>query len=70
MWGGTAGDIEVIWVRREWESFWKWGWTGQIRLIRFDKFRRARKRRSPWGGLIEGVTAPLSSERAGLHCAS
>ena len=25
----TAGDIEVIWVKREEEYFWKWGWTGE-----------------------------------------
>jgi hypothetical protein len=25
---GTAGDIEVIWVKREAEYFCKWGWTG------------------------------------------
>ena len=24
----TAGDIEVIWVNRETEYFYKWGWTG------------------------------------------
>src|SRR6266853_6472878 len=27
LWGGTAGDIEVIWVKREAEYFCKWGWT-------------------------------------------
>src|SRR6266851_3570420 len=28
-WGGTARDIEVIWVRREWKYFCKWGWTAK-----------------------------------------
>jgi hypothetical protein len=56
MWGGTAGDIEVIWVSGEGEYFWQWGWTGQIRLIRFNKFRHPRKQRSPSGRLVEGVT--------------
>jgi hypothetical protein len=28
---GTAGDIDLIWVRREREYFLKWGWTGQIK---------------------------------------
>jgi hypothetical protein len=28
LWGGTAGDIEVIWANRETEYFCKWGWTG------------------------------------------
>jgi hypothetical protein len=28
VWGGTAVDIEVIWVRREQKYFCKWGWTG------------------------------------------
>src|ERR1700682_3998948 len=27
LWDGTAGDIEVIWVRREGKYFCKWGWT-------------------------------------------
>jgi hypothetical protein len=42
LWGGTAGDIEVIWANRETEYFCKQVWTGQIRLICFDKspFRR------------------------------
>src|SRR5216683_2365724 len=38
----TAGDIGVIWVRREQEYFWKWRWTGQIRLIRFSNFAVSR----------------------------
>jgi hypothetical protein len=37
MWGRTARDIEVIWVRRERKYFCNQGWTGQITLIRFDK---------------------------------
>jgi hypothetical protein len=37
-----AADIEVIWVGREGENFCKWDWTGQIRLIRLDKFAVAR----------------------------
>jgi hypothetical protein len=28
LWDGTAGDIEVIWVKREAEYFCKRGWTG------------------------------------------
>jgi hypothetical protein len=28
LWDGTAGDIEVIWVREEQKYFCKWGWTG------------------------------------------
>src|ERR1700737_1088444 len=37
-----AADIEVIWVRRERKYFFRQDWTGQIRLIRFNKssFRR------------------------------
>jgi hypothetical protein len=31
-WGETATDMQVIWVRREWEYFCKGGWTTQIRL--------------------------------------
>jgi hypothetical protein len=42
LWGGTAGDIEVIWVNGEAENFFNEDWTGQIRLICFNKssFRR------------------------------
>jgi hypothetical protein len=47
MWDETAGDIEVIWVRREREYFSSEDWTGQIRLIRFNKFRHPRKERIP-----------------------
>src|SRR5713226_7832859 len=36
---GSAGDIEVIWVKRERKCFWKRDWTGQIRLIRFKKLQ-------------------------------
>jgi hypothetical protein len=25
---GTAGDVVLIWVKREAEYFCKWGWTG------------------------------------------
>src|SRR5216684_3155016 len=31
-WGGTASDIDLIWVSGEAENFCKWDWTGQIRL--------------------------------------
>jgi hypothetical protein len=34
----------VIWVSGEAEYFCKPDWTGQIRLIRLNKFRHARKR--------------------------
>src|SRR6202158_1963570 len=27
LWDGTAGDIDLIWVRREGKYFCKWGWT-------------------------------------------
>jgi hypothetical protein len=28
LWDGTAGDIEVIWVKRELKYFCRRGWTG------------------------------------------
>src|SRR5258708_11894121 len=34
---GTAGVLEVIWVKCEAEYFCKWDWTTQITLIRFKK---------------------------------
>jgi hypothetical protein len=47
VWGGMADDIDLIWVGGEEKYFCKWDWTGGIRLIRLNKFRRARKRISP-----------------------
>jgi hypothetical protein len=35
--------MDLIWVKAEAENFLKWDWTGGIILIRFNKFRRARK---------------------------
>jgi hypothetical protein len=32
-----ARDIDLIWVRRKQEYFFKQDWTAQIRLIRFNK---------------------------------
>jgi hypothetical protein len=42
--------------------FCKWDWTGQITLIRFNKFGRARKRRSG----LSGWSAPRNP-RVGLR---
>src|SRR6202048_4637940 len=33
----TARLLNLIWVRRKRKYFCKWDWTGQIRLIRFNK---------------------------------
>src|ERR1700687_1291423 len=41
--GGTARDIDLIWVRREQKYFWKWDWTGGIRLIRLNNSAVTRK---------------------------
>ena len=35
--------MDLIWVKAEAKNFLKWDWTGGIILIRFNKFRRARK---------------------------
>jgi hypothetical protein len=56
-----ARVLEVIWGKRERKSFCKEDWTGEITLIRFNKFRRARKRRSsqrvrPLAGPMTGST--------------
>src|SRR3989440_10711604 len=32
VWGGTGRVIDLIWVRREREYFWKWDWTGGIKM--------------------------------------
>jgi hypothetical protein len=42
-WDGMARDMDLIWVKQEAENFLKWDWTGGIILIRFNKFRHARK---------------------------
>src|SRR5258708_13058002 len=44
VWDGMARDIEVIWVEREAEYFWKRDCTGQISLIRLNKFDFSRRR--------------------------
>jgi hypothetical protein len=46
MWDGTAIISEVIWVRPKQQSFCRQGWTGRIGLIRFNKFRCARRVRT------------------------
>src|SRR5438874_12357432 len=42
--GRDARFIVLIWVKRRKEYFCKWDWTGQIRLIRFNKSRFPRLR--------------------------
>src|SRR6266851_7317179 len=42
LWGGTASDIDLIWVGREREYFFKEDWTTQITLIPKENFLRAR----------------------------
>jgi hypothetical protein len=38
MWDGMAGNMDLIWDKREAKYFLRGDWTGGIRLIRFDKF--------------------------------
>jgi len=38
MWDRMTGDMDVIWGKREAKYFLEKDWTGQIRLIRFNKF--------------------------------
>ena len=38
VWAGMGSDIEVIWVKRESEYFFKGGWTTQIRLRLKENF--------------------------------
>jgi hypothetical protein len=77
MWGGTAGDIDLIWVKREGEYFCEGDWTGGITLIPQQiflplSFRGApagRARRGPMTGsartrnprIPRGAIAPLRS---------
>jgi DNA-binding transcriptional ArsR family regulator len=52
---GTAGDVVLIWVKREAEYFEEGDWTGQIRLICFNKspFCRSARTSQNWGGLLD-----------------
>jgi DNA-binding transcriptional ArsR family regulator len=52
LWDGTAEDVVLIWVKREGECFCKWDWTGQIRLICFNKspFCKRRQGQAKMGG--------------------
>ena len=52
MWDGMARLIVLIWVRPETECFFKWDWTAQIRLIRLNKFRSGRTRRTTAQGVV------------------
>src|ERR1700694_4074319 len=66
-----AGDIEVIWVRQKQKYFFKQDWTGQIRLIRFNKSRFSRLRATTDQRLAEadGASAPSGSHlRNELNC--
>src|ERR1700754_1182833 len=38
----TAGNMRVIWVKREAEYFYRWVWTAQINLKNLNKFAAAR----------------------------
>src|ERR1035438_4579416 len=42
--GGTAALLHLIWVFGKSEYFCRWGWTGQISLIRLAKFDFTRTR--------------------------
>jgi hypothetical protein len=42
MWDGMAGNMDLIWDKREAKYFLRGNWTGGIRLIRFNKFVVAR----------------------------
>ena len=49
VWAGMAKDMQVSWVRREWEYFCEGDWTTQIRLILFDNSPPARRTAKPSG---------------------
>jgi hypothetical protein len=43
MWDRITGDMDVIWGKSEAKYFLEKDWTGQIRLIRSNKFAVSRK---------------------------
>ena len=51
VWDGMATNKPVIWVERKQEYFSRDDWTGQITLIRFNKFPCGRTGRHPREGL-------------------
>jgi hypothetical protein len=53
----------LIWVRGEAENFLEWDWTGEITLIRFNKFRHARKSEGRAVGQVETEDCAFGSIR-------
>ena len=52
MWDETAGDIEVIWGKREAEYFCKGGWTGFSDLpVRLNRIERIQEITPSWRNL-------------------
>src|ERR1700719_2915835 len=39
VWDGTAGDMDVIWVKREGKYFWQRGWTARLKNTRVQNAR-------------------------------
>jgi hypothetical protein len=61
---GTARDVVLIWAGGEGECFWKRGWTGQIRLKRFNKSGGSRS----WALRVLRARAAWQSELNSLDC--
>jgi hypothetical protein len=61
---GTASDIDLIWGKREEESFCNRDWTGQITLIRLNKSPASRMELLRRGACHRAATA--KSKRSGV----
>jgi hypothetical protein len=66
VWDGMAGVMELIWEKREGIYFCGLGWTGGIRLIRFNKLRRARIPAAPPGSSFEHIAFQGVEDVAGM----
>src|ERR1700692_3908148 len=65
-----ADNMEVIWVSGEAENFFKWDWTGQIRLICFNKSGFMRKLQPEIGRDHRGVGMKLFGASLQRHRAA
>jgi hypothetical protein len=61
--------LEIIWGVRKQKYFCEWDWTGGIRLIRFNKFGRARSFES-WSCAAHEATATDRGVRVKEFCAT
>jgi hypothetical protein len=65
MWDETAGDMQVIWVKRERKYFLMEDWTTQIRLICLKKFLFSSTRFARYATVVDAIC-----QRRSVRCPS